>query len=97
MREDKLVCYRHYVVQGGTRGQTEELGPHTWGLYTTGNESESYWGESGMWSQVESWWSTVESANSYHMSKWSRVESSGANQYKSHARVELSCISRKIE
>ena len=80
-----------------TRGQTEELGPHTWGLYTTGNESESYWGESGMWSQVESWWSKVKSANTYHMSKWSQVESSGASQYKSYVKVELSCISEKIE
>ena len=59
----KAVCYRHYVRLGRTRGRTEELGPRTWGLYTTGvslshnsasrNESLSGVGVESGWSQVE--------------------------------------------
>ena len=68
------MCYRHYISLGRTRGRTEGLGPHTWGLYTTGvslshdgasqNESRSGVG-------VESGWSQVESRIIHYESKWS--------------------------
>ena len=63
MREDKLVCCRHYVVQERTRGQTEGLGPYTWGLYTTGvslSHNGVSWNESWSGVRVESEWSQVE-------------------------------------
>ena len=58
------MCYRHYATLGRTRGRTKGLGPHTWGLYTTGvslshnsvsrNKSLSGVGVESGWSQVES-------------------------------------------
>ena len=58
------MCYRHYIALDRTRSRTEGLGPHTWGLYTTGvslshnsasrNESLSGVGVESGWSEVES-------------------------------------------
>ena len=55
-----------------TRGQTEELDPHTWGLYTTGvSLSHDGASQNVSWGgvEVESGWSQVESSGV----KWSHI------------------------
>ena len=70
----KAVCYRHYVALDRTRGRTEGLGPHIWGLYTTGvSLSHNGVSRNESWSGVgvESGWSQVESRMIQYESEWS--------------------------